>query len=152
SPTSAVDPSGTLFGFFERSLKAQGFLFWRTFVVTSPHWRDLLEAWYFETGPNPVILAGIADPRNADIAANIGFQRLLTCWFARNLSGAAVPPGRWVVDAAGFQWQYAYDFRSAAGGPAAYTPTPNFLGSYRANISLLRRRPGLCDVSVTVLN
>ena len=97
-----------------------------------------MDDWYYETGPNPRTYVGISDPRNTDIAGNAGFVKLLNCWVAKR-RGVRVPTGPWEVATWGFRWKYEYDFSSAAGGTAAYTPATHFLGSYKANVRDLGR-------------
>ncbi|MCX8154903.1 MAG: RHS repeat-associated core domain-containing protein [Verrucomicrobiae bacterium] len=137
-PIQNVDSLGMIPIWMERLFKWAGYQFWRNFVVTAPHWQTVMDDWYYETGPDPRTYIGISDPRNADIAGNAGFVKLLNCWIAKR-RGVQVPAGSWGVAPWGFRWVYAYDFSSAAGGIAAYTPATHFLGSYRASVRDLGR-------------
>jgi hypothetical protein len=116
----------------EWELKHAGYLFWRTFKITSPHWREVMDDWFWEKLPSRTF-TGLSDPRNKDIASNIGFLKLLRCVFAKK-RGLSVPAGRWEVGYKGFQWQYTLTRAEAVGGEAAFTPATEFLGSYRAEV------------------
>jgi RHS repeat-associated protein len=137
-PIQNVDSLGMIPVWIERLFKEAGYQFWREFVIGAPHWQAVMDDWYYETGPDPRTYVGISDPRNADIAGNAGFVKLLNCWVAKR-RGVRVPSGPWEVATWGFRWKYVYDFSSAAGGTAAYTPATQFLGSYKANVRDLGR-------------
>jgi len=137
-PVQNVDSLGMIPIWMEKTFKEAGYQFWREFVIAAPQWQIVMDDWYYETRQNPRTYVGISDPRNADIAVNGGFVKLLNCWIAKR-RGASVPSGPWEVTARGIGWDYAYDFSSAAGGTAAYTPATQFLGSYRASVRDLGR-------------
>jgi hypothetical protein len=150
----------------ERLYKFTGYAAWRQYLVTAAHWREVMDNWYYEQGPNPAIYRGISDPRNADIDKHAGFVKLLKCWFATKLYAAVVPPGPWAVGANSFTWRFAYNPTSAAGGTASYNSTGNFLGSYTAYILsppaqehgtgacpwCNNPKKGMCSVTVKVKN
>lgn len=155
APLVTIDPSGEVPVWLERRFKKQGYKAWRSLFVTAMHWRTVMDNWYYERGPTPFTFTGIRDPRNADIAANPGFVKLLNCWLAKTVGGATVPTGRWRVDPASIQWQYTYDPHDAAGGAAAYDSSTHFLGSYTARLKMLTAAPApgrLCDIDVEVYN
>src|SRR5690606_16212732 len=76
------DYLGLLVNPIEYSFKVTGFHFWRNFMVTAPHWQDVMDDWFYERFRSRTY-RGISDPRNADIAANVGFKKLLACWIAK---------------------------------------------------------------------
>ena len=154
-PTLLQDPSGNVPIWLEQRFKDEGYHFWRANYVTAPQWQTMLDNWYYELPPNPIRIIGLADRRNTDIATNQGFIKLRNCWLAKTVSGAKVPVGRWIVDAVGVTWEYTYDPAEAAGGALAFTSATHFLGSYRADFTLLTPGPApgkLCDIDVRVTN
>lgn len=123
-----VSPSGCT---LETMLKVTGYSIWRQRYIRTQPWREVLDAWFFETGPNPVTYSGRSDPRNVSIIANTGFQDLFHRWIAGER--AELPDGSWLRDE-GFQWRYELPPESSPGGGAAYDSATHFLGTYQAYI------------------
>ncbi len=152
-PVNKIDPLGHVPVWVERAVKESGFQAWRAVAVTAPEWRTVMDAWYYETGPNPVTFIGLSDPRNSSIASNLGFNKLLDCWIAKK-RGESVSSGAWQVADWGIQWKYAYSRHEAAGGFAAYRSETEFLGTYSATVAELGRSSSssTCRYQVHVSN
>ena len=140
-PVDVIDNLGLIPVWLEQTAKEVGFQAFRALAVTASQWRDVMDAWYYETGPHPVTYTGISDSRNSDIASNPGFRKLLTCWIAQK-RGESVPSGAWKVDKTGIQWIYTYSRYNAAGGFEAYRSETEFLGTYAANVTALGSSSG----------
>ncbi len=100
--------------------------------VHEQHWRDVMDAWFYETGPNPATYSGLGDPRNRSIADNAGFIVLFLRWFAgkrTTLSDGSL------IHANGFRWRYELPVSNTPGGAAAYDSATQFLGSYDAQLT-----------------
>lgn len=151
-PTDKLDFLGM---FSEALVKQMGFDFWRTHMIKSSHWREVMDAWYYENKfPDVVWFRGMTDPRNQDIASNIGFTKLLECWMAQK-NGKNAPTGRsWKVESNGFYWHYDFNRNNSAGGFAAYRDETEFLGSYYANVTSSGQKSpnGKCVVDVDIFN
>jgi len=153
SPTNVLDPTGTIPIWLEKWAKKYGYIAWRTFMVRAPHWRVVMDQWYWEIPPDSMTYTGIGDPRNMDIARNAGFQKLLRCWIARKYCGTRVPTSMfWWVRDSGFFWRYYYGFGNTAGGWAAYNSTTHFLGSYTAGLTEVARADCKIDIRVRIDN
>jgi hypothetical protein len=138
----------------EKHFKHLGFLAWRKLMVTSPHWKTLMNDWYYERGRQTRTISGISNPCNADISTNVGFTKLLDCWISKK-NGGTVPKGRWSVDDGGFSWQYTYRRTPAAGGWAAFRPETEFLGSYDVIVKKKDTPPsstGKCKYEISITN
>jgi hypothetical protein len=154
-PVNVSDASGlqTSASTGECALKQAFYNLVRSLFVTDEVWQPLLDNWFNETGPNPASFDGSDDPHNQQIANNVGFKKLLECWFAaRNAGLGVVPKGRWSVTNAGFTWNYTLNPKEAAGGIFAFGPMTNFLGSYTAAVTVLCDDNPICDVRIEVKN
>ena len=102
------------------TFKNVGYHFWRNSFVTTPQWRQVMDAWFYETGPNPAYYLGNFDPRNIDIMNNTGFQHLLNCWVAKRRGEQVPQSSEWDVRDDGFWWHYGYwgflGLNTSAGG------------------------------------
>ena len=123
------------------TFKNVGYHFWRNSFVTTPQWRQVMDAWFYETGPNPAYYLGNFDPRNIDIMNNTGFQHLLNCWVAKRRGEQVPQSSEWDVRDDGFWWHYGYwgflGLNTSAGGAAAYTPATHLLGSYDTTLKFM---------------
>ena len=137
----------------ERQHKVAMYRYARTFLFWSGgHWREMLDDWYCEAKDTPMIIFGINDPRNADIASNSGFRELLAAWVAENYCGTKLKTSKWwSVDTIGFHWDYQFPIPHA-GGFAAYTSATNFLGSYDALLTVKKKEDCLLYISVMIYN
>ncbi len=154
-PVNAIDPTGMLIDPcpIERRLKQAFYKIVRANFLTDDVWGPLFDDWFKEQGPDPRLFDGLADEHNKQIAKNIGFKKLLQCWFAYLRNGpGAVPAGRWVVDKNGFSWQYTFDPLDAAGSLLAFTDATNFLGSYTAKVTILSDDCPICDIRIEINN
>ena len=149
----------------ERLFKLQGYLAFRHYLVGGHAsssipanllrpigygqniWQTLMDDWYFERGLAARTFTGINDPYNTDIAKNIGFKKLVDCWLAKDLKDNG-----YKVTKTGIVWKYSLNRAKAAGGAAAYTPATEFLGSYSATLTRIKKPNGKCDVSVFATN
>ena len=112
--------------------------------------------WFWEAGPDPLIVVGAADPRNIDISSNPGFKKLLDCWIvgwnAADWSGLP-QSSHWSINGLSFWWHYALDRWNAAGGFSAFRPEIEFLGSYWAYVTPAGSyRTGKCAFNITMKN
>ncbi|MDR3564042.1 MAG: RHS repeat-associated core domain-containing protein [Negativicutes bacterium] len=137
SPQNQIDELGLT---ISDAFKDWGYHFWRDNFVTAPEWREVMDDWYYERGPNPAYFVGNSDRRNAWIAINTGFRHLLNCWVAAQRGDAIPQSSEWTVRKDGFWWHYGYwgflGVGNSAGGSAAYDSATHFLGSYDAKVSL----------------
>ena len=119
----------------EWDFKYYGYALWRsTMLAGAPQWQEVMDDWFWENRVRRTY-RGIADPRNSDIAANAGFQKLFNCVLAKR-RGIRVPASSsWSVGYSSFTWKYKFNRSEAAGQWAAYTPATAFLGSYDANLT-----------------
>jgi hypothetical protein len=95
----------------ERTTKALMYRFARTFLIRDKHWRDLLDAWYYEKGPQTVVHEGFRWATCRDIALNPGFRALLECWVAKNYGCNHEVPERgthFKITEHTFFWHYYY--------------------------------------------
>ncbi len=159
NPVNGVDPSGLqVFDpcAVENALKNAFYKLVRNNVFPGDNvWGPLLDDWYNEAGTDPRSFDGLDDPHNKQISQNLGFKKLLQCWFAFHRRGAAAlppPPNRWSVTPGGFTWEYTLNPFEAAGGPLAFNPVTNFMGGYTATVTMLQDDCPLCDVRIQISN
>jgi RHS repeat-associated protein len=166
----------------ERWYKEEGYQWWRKNYVTSPHWGQLMDDWFYERGRDTRIFTGNNNPFNRDIANNIGFKKLVSCWMAKK-RGDPVPTGKWAVGEDEVSFLYTFDgwfkfnqdrlrksarstgltvFNSltskeplpsdGAGGVAAYTPAMHFLGGFNAKLKTVGTDGRVAKVEVSIEN
>lgn len=100
--------------------------------VHEQHWRDVMDAWFCELGPNPATYSGLGDPRNRSIAHDAGFIELFLRWV--NGARATLSDGS-RIHAGGFRWRYELPVSNTPGGAAAYDSATHFLGTYDAGLT-----------------
>lgn len=153
SPVNEVDPLGLTLA---DDFKYIGYRFWRWAFVTKPEWQEVMDDWYYETGPNPAYFIGDSDPRNVGIANNTGFQHLLNCWIAKRRGEQVPQSSEWEVRDDGFYWHYGYwgflGLNTSAGGAAAYDSATHLLGSYNAKLTYVGSDGSQDTVRVEVYN
>ena len=152
-PLTNTDPWGLLVS--EKDVKEAMYNFARKHLIRKKHWRDLLKAWYYEKGNNPVIHEA-GQPTVKDIKANAGFRLLSHCWVAKYIGCLPMrEKGKhFKLHKKYFFWHYYYPDPMVPGGLAAYEDATNFLGSYTAFVKALET-PDRCsyvDLKVTVAN
>jgi hypothetical protein len=144
-----IDPCELMFFQMEQFYKIVSSLF-----VNDNVWKPLLDNWYYERGPKSGVDFLGNTPQNQAIVDNVGFRRLLACWFVAK-HGNNVPESptdAWIIGDGGFHWGFRWNQSESAGGPAAYDAATNFLGSYDVEITMLNDHCPFCDVSITVKN
>jgi len=153
NPIAGVDAWGLA---TEQVVKEAMYSYARNVLIRKKHWRKLLKAWYYETGPNPV-LHGPSQPTVRDIKANAGFRLLSHCWVAKYIGCLeAIPESgkHFKLRKKYFFWHYYFPDPTVPGGLAAYEDATDFLGSYTAFVKAKKTAGHKClvDLNVTVAN
>jgi RHS repeat-associated protein len=60
---SQIDYLGNIPIALEKAIKELGYQFWRNAVLKSPHWKMMIDDWYHEAIPSPLMITGSGDPR-----------------------------------------------------------------------------------------
>ena len=58
-PADLVDPDGRV-ALWEYPLKVQGYLVWRTLMVSATHWQETMDHWMWEKSPPTLVYSGIS--------------------------------------------------------------------------------------------